>query len=442
MIQDRGRPPIKELTRYFVPLALQSASQGLTYPLVAMVASRGEGGPLNLAGLAQSNTVLFLLGTLGFGLVATGMVYGRNREGFNRFRTVTYRTAFAVILVQGVLCLPWISRFLFERLIGLPPSIAYPAWITLLTSIPLQFLFFVRIPYQVIMYNARVSARASMATLLRIVLTAVLSPIFCYFGVVGPNWAIFCLTLPVLLEVVASAALAAPYRYRMVSDPTQPATKKEMFLFNLPLSIGGYLLAFSSILLGAVIARAPDPERMLPVYYLALGLTTPVAYGAFRVQEVVLVFGARKRKDPQTFFFSLKAGAVLGILPLIFIFPGLAEFYYVRTQNLSIEDLPLVRVAAFCLLLHPVMVAVRAQGEGLAASMKKPLMVIVGQTFYMAMALISAVISLILGLPGNVIGAVGLVFGNLASTVVLRFFLLWMDRKPMNPSGYIGVAGQ
>lgn len=393
-----------------------------------MVASRGEGGPLNLAGLAQSNTVLFLLGTLGFGLVATGMVHGRSREGFLRFTSVNYRIALAVILAQALLCLPWASRFLFERLIGLPPSIAYPARITLFTSIPLQFLFFARIPYQVMMYNARASARASMATVGRIVLTAVLAPLFCWFGWVGPNWAILCLTLPVLLEVSASKALAAPYMDRLTPDTGPPPSARDMFFFNLPLSISGYLLAFSSILLAAVIARAPDPERMLPVYYLALGLSTPVAYGGARVLEVVLVFGSGQRKDRRTFRFSLIAGGVLGTLPLILILPGLAECYYVKIQNLSPADLPLVRWAAISLWLHPFMVAVRAQGEGVAASMKKPLLIIAGQAFYMATAMVSAIVSLILGAPGNLIGAVGLVCGNFTSTVVLRHLLGWVDR--------------
>ena len=44
------------LTRFFIPLAIQAASQALSYPLVAMVASRGPGGPLNLAGMAQAFT--------------------------------------------------------------------------------------------------------------------------------------------------------------------------------------------------------------------------------------------------------------------------------------------------------------------------------------------------------------------------------------------------
>jgi hypothetical protein len=54
--------PSWTLARFFVPLAIQAASQALSYPLVAIVAARGAGGPLNLAGLAQANTVMFFLG--------------------------------------------------------------------------------------------------------------------------------------------------------------------------------------------------------------------------------------------------------------------------------------------------------------------------------------------------------------------------------------------
>ena len=174
MAGAQGRRPLP-LARFFLPLALQAASQGLTYPLVAMVASRGAGGPLNLAGLAQANTVMFLLGTFGFGLVATGMVYGRDREGFRVFTALTRHIGLAVIGIQALLCLSVPARLLFSTLIGLPQSIAAPARLTLLASVPLQYLFFLRIPYQVAMYNARATGRASLATLMRILTTLALS---------------------------------------------------------------------------------------------------------------------------------------------------------------------------------------------------------------------------------------------------------------------------
>ena len=424
-------PGMLSYTRFFAPLALQAASQGLTYPLVAMVASRGDGGPLNLAGLAQSNTLMYMLGTFGFGLVTAGMVFGRTRYGYRQFRAVTLSLGLLVTLVQGVLCVPQVAHLLLGRLIGLPPSIEHPAAMTLLATVPLQFLFFIRIPFQVAMYNARATGKASLATILRILLTATLSPLFCLAGIVGPLWAVVCLSFPVALEVAASAWLARPYLARLEASETVP-TKKEIFLFNLPLSIGGYLLSLSSILLGAFIAHAASPERMLPAYYLALGLATPVAYGATRVLEVVLAFPPATEMDRRTLRFAVAAGAVLGLLPLMFILPGLSDLYYVRLQNLDPVNLPLVRIAALALALYPVCVAVRAQGEGLAGLAGKPIVVVAGQAMFMATILLTGSVLLTLGFDGNLIGGIGLCLGSLASTATLRI-LLWWIRKADSP---------
>jgi hypothetical protein len=407
-----------------------------------MVASRGEGGPLNLAGLAQSNTLMFLLGTMGFGLIATGMVFGKDREGFSRFRSVTLLLALAVVVIQLLLCIPGPARFLFETLIGLPPSIAQPAHITLLASAPLQFLFFLRIPYQVSMYNGLAAGRASVATLMRIVITALLSPLFVYMGAVGPIWAVVCLTLPVGLEVIASAILAAPFIKALHSSGAAPPTRKELLLFNLPLSVGGYLLSLSGILLGAFIARAAFPERMLPAYYLALGLATPVAFGATRLQEVVLTFHPKQGKDPRIFYFALAAGTVMGLLPLIFILPGLAEVYYVGLQNLAPADLPIVRITALGLVVFPLCVALRAQGEGLAALARKPMTVISGQAVFLTTVMTTAGLTLWLGVPGNLIGTAGLSLGNLASTATLRLLLNRFRRRHLPVPPTITSCGQ
>lgn len=430
------------LARFFAPLALQSASQGLTYPLVAMVASRGPGGPLNLAGLAQSNMVMFLLGTLGFGLIASGMVFGKRREGFVRFRSVVHRLALVAVVVQALLCLPPAARLLFEGLLGLPPTIARPAHITLLASLPLQWLFFARIPYQVSMYNGMAAGRASMATIMRILITALLAPLFVFLGAVGPLWAIVCLTIPVVLEVGASAMLARPFIGRLPEGEGPPPTRSELLWFTLPLSVSGYLLALSAMLLGAFIARAADPERMLPAYYLALGLATPVAFGTTRIQEVVLAFQSPASRDRGILWFAMAAGGMLGCLPLLFTVPGIAELYYVGLQNLALADLPLVQTAAWSLVLFPLTVAVRAQGEGLAALRRKPLTVIAGQAAYLATVALTAAMALRAGLAGNLIGAVALAAGNLASTATLRLLLDRIGRHDLPVPATTTLHGQ
>ena len=219
----------RQLTRFFVPLAFQAASQALSYPLVAMVASRGPGGPLNLAGLAQSTTIMIFLGMFGITYVTTGMVYATSREGFQKFRDVVLVTGLVVIAVQAALCFPWPAHWLFGDLIGLPPSIESPAKITLLASIPVQFLFFLRTPYLVIMYIGKATGKASIATIGRIAITALLSPLFCILELVGPVWAVVCLTLPVALECLVARLFADPFIKALQPTASIPPKAGEIF---------------------------------------------------------------------------------------------------------------------------------------------------------------------------------------------------------------------
>jgi hypothetical protein len=388
-----------------------------------MVASRGPGGPLNLAGLAQAVTVMFFLGMIAISSVTTGMVYAKTREGYQKFRKVTLLTATGIIAVQAILSIPVLSHLLFGRLIGLPPSIEQPASVAFMISIPLQFLFFMRLPYFVVMYLGKATGNASLATIVRILLTAMLSLLFCTLELVGQIWAVVCLTIPVAMEVLISRIFATPLLKSLESCPENPPGAMEIFKFNLPLSVGGYFLSASAVILAAFIARTPDPDRILPVYYLALGLANPVAFAATRIQTIVLAFPPQSAKDRRTFRFCLGAGAVLGILPLIFILPGPAEFYFVKLQKLGAQDLPLVRLTAISLICFPLSVAIRAQSEGLAAWSKKPITVLTGHAMFMVTIIATGFVLLFLGTPGYLIGPVGLTLGSLASSVTMRIVL-------------------
>ncbi|CAB1058552.1 hypothetical protein D1BOALGB6SA_3308 [Olavius sp. associated proteobacterium Delta 1] len=417
-------PTYRTLSGFFLPLAIQAASQALSYPLVAMVASRGPGGPVNLAGLAQSNTVMFFLGMFAISSVTTGMVYAKTREGYQKFRLMIRATGLVIIGIQAVLCIPAVSHLLFGRIIGLPPSIEQPAQITLISCLPLQFLFFFRIPYFVVMYVGRATAKASMATIARIILTAMLSPLFCIVGLVGPIWAVVCLTIPVALEALVSGIFAVPFIRSLEPCREKPPGVKEIFIFNIPLSVGGYFLVASAIILAAFIARAPDPDRILPIYYLALGLVNPMSFAATRIQAVVIAFPPQSLQERRTLRFSLAAGALLGMLPLIFTLPGLAELYYVKLQKLDLADLGLVRMTAVSLIFFPLSVAIRAQSEGLAAWLKKPTTVLTGHGMFLITIVVAGFTLLMLGTPGQVIGAVGLTLGSLASSATMRLLLM------------------
>ncbi|MEJ2169705.1 MAG: hypothetical protein P8X90_29730, partial [Desulfobacterales bacterium] len=193
--------------------------------------------------------------------------------------------------------------------------------------------------------------------------------------------------------------------------------------FNLPLSIGGYFLSASAIILAGFIARAPDPDRILPIYYLALGLANPMAFAATRIQTIVLTFPPQSPRDSRTLRFALNAGIVLGILPLIFILPGMIEFYYVKLQKLAVQDLHLVKLTAFFLIFFPISVAIRAHREGLAAWLKKPTTVLAGHAVFMAAIIVIGFSLLKFGVAPELIGPAGLTVGSLASSATIRLAL-------------------
>lgn len=422
-------PGYGRLARFFLPLALQAASQSLCYPLVAMVAARGPGGTLDLAGLAQANTVLFFLGMFAISLVPTGMVFARSREGYRQFYRVSLAAGFCASALQALICLEPVAKLVFERLIGLPPPIAAPARLSLLAGIPLQILFFSRIPYFVAMYTFQASGLASLATIGRVALTAALTPLFCLAGWVGPVWAVVALTLPVALEALVSRAMARPFLARQRALEGPPPRLREIFEFSLPLTFGGYFLTFAAVVVAAILARAPEPERMLPVYYLALGLASPVAFSATRIQTLVLAFPPAGENRERTLRFAWAAGAVLGLLPLVFLLPGLDRLYYVTLQNLDPVDLPWIRRTAGLFVFFPLAVALRARGEGLAAALKRPRVVLFGHAMLLCAASATGALSLALEIPGSLIGALGLTAGSFASAATMHAAL----RRDLRP---------
>ncbi len=424
---------------YFVPLALQGFVQSLTYPLVAMVASRGDGGAVNMAGLAQSHAVIGVLWTLGTGMITAGMVFGKTREGFARCVRINNGITLGVALIYLVLMLPPVSHLLFHSLLGLPPAVERPATLALMASLPVTGLFFLRNPYHIALFNSNATGLAFAASLGRVVLTLALAPIFCRLNAVGPVWATVCMTLGVAVELALSRQLALPYLRRAPTAAEPPPRHLEILVFALTLSLGALFLSLSGFMLGAFVARAPHPERMLPVFYLALGIVNPVAAGATRLQALIIAYYGRSAGvNAQLLKFSLAAGLALGLLPLAFVLPGLDVWYYVTLQKLDPGDLGLMRGTSWALAFFPLTVALRAYSEGKAAWFKKPMTVLTGQAVYLSVVAVTAFFALNLGVAGNLLGALAVVLANLAAAGIV-LLSLFLERRASLPAPVLEV---
>lgn len=407
----------REMLAFYLPLALINISQSLTYPLVAMVATRGPEGAFNIAALAQATSVAFLIFTISTGMITAGMVFVRTIEGFRRYVRLNFMFTIAVVLIHLFCCIPAVGHFIFGTLMGLPPRLESLTYTAFVLVVPMSLIFNWRNPYTVILFNEKQTARAYAATFARISITILLSFILASTGFIGIYWAVFCLAMPILAELFILRHYARPYILRLPSNKEKLISLKDMAFFSMSFSIGSVLISFCGYLIGAFAARAPVPETMLPVYYAALGLASPVCFGAARIQALVIAFAQERGKNAKLVIFACVSGAVLGLIPLLFLLPYLNEWYYVFLQKLPPEHLVHIRRTALFLLLAPLTVALRSYAEGWAAHYRKPVSVISGQGVYLGTVVTVAFFTLQNGFAGNIIGPIALTIGNICAMI-------------------------
>lgn len=377
---------IGRVTRFYVPLLLQAFSQSLTYPLVAGIVTHGPFGVNALTAFSQGQMIMFMIGALGGGLVMTGMVFGTNRRGYLNFRRLNGILMVALLLLQCIPALPPLNRLVFEGFFALPPDLADLARWTLLLGVVMNGSFFLRNVPMVVLFNNLQSGKANTATFIRILLTMACAAVFPRIGLVGAYWGLLALTLGCIVEYVITWLYARPYVRTLLSEEGADAAVGDsvatQFRFTLPLSLGGFLLMVSPLIVAAFVGRTENAADMLAIHYVTLGVANPVAYAALRMQAVAIEFPPEYKGDHRLLWFALAAGAVLGVIPFIFSLPHLGGWYFGSYQNVPPRILGTARLAVGIYSFICLIQVVRGRVEGLAAIRKRPDAVMAGQIGY------------------------------------------------------------
>ncbi len=422
-------------TRFFVPLLLQAFSQCLTYPLVAAIVSHGELGVKGYAAFAQGQTVMFLIGALASGLILTGMVHARTRAGYLCFRRLNFAMMGALLGVQLLVTLPPFYEIVFGGFLHLPPDLSEVARETLGWGVFMQTAFFLRNVGVVVLYNARASFEANLATTVRLALTVAFSPLFVRLGWTGPMWGIVAMTGPCYVEFALTHLYARKYVRALPGGGGRGATALptndveethrvvDQFRFTVPISLGGVLLAVAPLLVAVFVGRTENAVAMLAIHYVTIGVANPVAFGALRMQAVAIQFPPEWPGDRRMLAYAACAGLALGVLPLLFTLPGMSDWYFCEAQNLPADDLWRARTLMGVYALAPLLQALRGRLEGLAAWMKRPKTVMGGQIAHVATFLSVLSLCLFGGMPGWQMGATAILSAAAATILFLHLAL-------------------
>ena len=403
---------VGRVTRFYMPLLLQAFSQSLTYPLVAGIVTHGSDGINALTAFSQGQVVMFMIGAIGGGLVTTGLVFAKTWYGYLSFRRLNALMMGALLAVQAIAAMPPFSDWIFAGLFALPPNLAETARLTLLGGLVMNGAFFLRNVPMVVLFGNYDSEKANRATIARIVVTLACAVVLPRMGCVGAGWGLFALTFGVLVEHVLTWHWARPYvaRLRLDSAPVPGGAAPgagevisltlEQFKFTMPLSLGGFLLMLSPLIVATFVGRSADPGDMLAIHYVTLGVANPVAYAALRMQTVAIQFPPERPGDRRLLVYAVAAGALLGLVPLIFATPAVGDWYFGVYQNVPPRILGTTRLAIGIYSLICMIHAVRGRVEGLAALRKCPSAIMAGQIAYTVGLFATLAVLLPLGVAG------------------------------------------
>ena len=423
-------------TRFYVPLLIQAFSQCLTYPLVAAIVSHGPTGVSTLTAFAQGQTVMFLIGAIGGGLIMTGMVFARTRAGYLNFIRLNTWMMTTLIAVQLVAAMPPFDALIFKHALNLPPDLAETARQTLLWGAPLQATFFVRNVPLVILFNARASAAANNATFIRILLTILASYLFVHIGWTGAMWGLVAMTIPTFAELAFTYVFARRYVRELpnvanvlndVKDLNAPNGPNDsalaQFRFTMPLALGGFLLAAAPLMVATFVGRTTDHVAMLAIHYVTIGLANAIGYAALRIQAVTIQFPPEHDNDRRMLRYAIAAGLSLGLLLVLPALPWIADWYFRIVQNIPPEDIGKTQAVMLLYAAWPVLQTVRGYMEGFAAVRRRPNAVLSGQVAYLGTLIAVLAATLHLGMPGWLMGVTAIILATIATTAAVRIHL-------------------
>ena len=432
------------VTRFYIPLLLQAFSQSLTYPLVAGIVTHGAFGVNALTAFSQGQMIMFMVGALGGGLVMTGMVFARTWYGYVSFRKLNAIMMVALLALQCVPTVAPLNRWLFEGFFALPPELAETARWTLLLGVVMNASFFLRNVPMVVLFNNYESGKANRATFARIVITLACAAVFPRIGWVGAYWGLLALTMGTCVELLVTWAYARPYVAKLPNRPEGGCRSAQanggaddqilsmtwdQFKFTLPLSLGGFLLMLSPLIIAAFVGRTENAADMLAIHYVTLGVANPVAYAALRMQAVSIQFQPEYEGDRRLLAYAVVAGLLLGVIPLIFSTPPVGNWYFAHYQNVPARILDTARLAvgiySFICVIH----AVRGRIEGIAAARKRPKAVMAGQIAYTGGLFTTCALLLPLGCAGWAIAVSAIFVAPMCATAAI-YTALRLSKDP------------
>jgi hypothetical protein len=331
----------RQILAFWAPLAATWLMMAIEGPYVAAIIARLRDAEVNLAAYGVAFSFAFMAEAPIIMMMTASNALVRDRASFLALRRFLAILNGSLTLVMAVILLPWVFRFLTDRVIGLPPEIAR------LTHLSAAFLLFwpaaigYRRFYQGILVRHHLPRRVAYGTVIRLATMSLVAPgLAVSTSLPGAAVGALALASGVLAEAAASRWMAAALVRRIAASASdaggESLSLRDISRFYVPLAMTSLLAIVVNPLVTFFMGRSRYPVESLAVLPVVTSFVFIFRSGALAYQEVGVALigsdGANRRPIARV---ATGLAAVSAVALLVALFSPLGLIWLEDVSGLS-----------------------------------------------------------------------------------------------------------
>ncbi len=368
MIAGAPELPLRQraILRFWAPLAATWLMMAIEGPVLAALIARLAAPEFNLAAYGVAFAFAIIVEAPVIMMMSAATALAGAPTAYRRLRRFNYALIALITLTMLFILIPPVYRFIFERLVGLPPEVLHLTRRSLWLLLPWPGAIGYRRFYQGILIRHGYTRRVAYGTVTRVAAMLVTGLVlYAHGGIEGAWLGAAALSAGVCVEAIATRLLARDALAALRRLPPEPAAEAPSYLkildFYTPLALTAWLTMAVQPLVTFFMGQARYSLESLAVLPVIGSLGFIFRAPGLAVQEVGIALLARGevQRPPVKRFASWLAVVLTGGLCLL-AFTPLSSLWFERISGLSPALAAFSRVPLMLQVAIPALVVMNA----------------------------------------------------------------------------------
>lgn len=322
-----------QILRFFIPLAASWVLMTAETPSISAAVARLPNAERMIAALGIMMALAVTIESPVIMLLGTSTALARNRQAYQVLLRYTRDLCLSLTALTALIAFTPLFDIFLLRVMGIPTAIAE----AVRPGLQIMLLWTAAIGWrrfkQGVLIRFGYTRYVGLGTGIRLVAsvgTAVALAV--WGGITGVETAAWALMAGVLVEALyaewVSQRVISKHLPPEVEASEPPLTYSAVNRYHLPLAMTSLLVLLAQPVIGAALARTPNPERALAAWPLTFGVLLISRSLGLALPELVIAMLQNPANYPAMRRFTMALGTIAGVGLLLVVFTPLGQWYY------------------------------------------------------------------------------------------------------------------